>query len=74
MRNNLRIQKGTSKGNIIYTTADSDPWVYVKDNDLWLTAKKSEFEANFTGGPDPKTITIPKSNTAAYNKLNALIK
>jgi hypothetical protein len=68
------IQKGTSKGNIIYTTADSDPWVYVKDNDLWLTAKKSEFEANFTGGPDPKTITIPKSNTVAYNKLNALIK
>lgn len=68
------IQKGTSKGNIIYTTSDSDPWVYVKNNDLWLTAKKSEFEANFTGGPDPKTITIPKTNTAAYNKLNALIK
>ena len=68
------IQSGTAKGNIIYTTADSDPWVYVKENDLWLTAKKSEFEDTITGGPEPKIITIPKSNTAAYNKLNALIK
>lgn len=68
------IQSGTAKGNIIYTTADSDPWVYVKDNDLWLTTKKSDFEDTITGGPEPKIITIPKSNTAAYNKLNALIK
>lgn len=68
------IQSGTAKGNIIYTTANLDPWVYVKDNDLWLTTKKSEFEDSITGGPEPKIITIPKSNTAAYNKLNALIR
>jgi hypothetical protein len=65
---------GPAKGNIIYTMSDSDPWVYTKVNDEWYTTKKSEFESGLKGGPAPKTILIPKTNTAVYKKLDALVK
>jgi hypothetical protein len=64
----------TKRGDRIYTMSDSDPWVYAKVDNEWLTAKKSEFESSINGAPDPKVITIPKTNTAAYAKLDALVK
>jgi hypothetical protein len=60
--------------NIIYTTSDSDDWVYTKVNNEWKTTKKSEFEAGLRGGPNPKVFVIPRNKTAVYNKLDALIK
>lgn len=68
------IPSGPAQGNIIYTMSESDPWVYGQDNDLWVSTTKIEFESSLKGGPKPKVITIPKTNTAAYNKLNALVK
>jgi hypothetical protein len=64
----------TKRGDRIYTMSDSDPWVYAKVDNEWLTAKKSEFESSINGAPDPKVITIPKTNTAVYAKLDALVK
>jgi hypothetical protein len=68
------ITSGSAAGNVIYTMSDTDPWVYVKVNNEWYTAKKSEFEVNQSTGDETTSMLIPKSNTAAYNKLNALIK
>ena len=72
---NLKIKYPYTKGkNIVYTMSDSDPQVYVKVNDQWFATKKSEFELSLNGGPEPAPITIPKTNTDVYNKLDALIK
>jgi hypothetical protein len=71
----LKIKYPYTKGkNIVYTMSDSDPQVYVKVNDQWFATKKSEFELSLNGGPEPAAITIPKTNTDVYNKLDALIK
>jgi hypothetical protein len=64
-----------SNGNIIYTLSDTDKWVYVKDNDEWVTTNKIDFERfHLDGGPEPNSKVIPKTETAVYAKLDALIK
>jgi hypothetical protein len=60
----------TKKGELIYTRSDSDPWVYANVDNEWLTAKKSEFESNINGGPDPKFLEI--KNKTAISTLNKL--
>lgn len=61
-------------GNIVYTMSDSDQWVYTLVNSDWYTMKKLDFESMVNGGPQAKQYILPKSNTAVYNKLNALLK
>lgn len=69
------IPDGSAAGNIIYTMSDTDKWVYVKVNDEWYTTNKIDFERQqLDGGPAPGSKVIPKTETAVYAKLDALIK
>lgn len=69
------IPNGTAAGSIIYTMSDTDKWVYVKVNDEWYTTNKIDFERQeLDGGPAPTSKVIPKTETAVYAKLDALIK
>lgn len=69
------ILTGPDKGDIVYTMAKTDLWVYIKVNDEWWTLKKSEFESKAPPiEPIVKWIKLPKTKTALYTKLNALIK